>query len=252
MVRQIIRAYERARDDLLAMFMQRVAVLGPEPDMGQIRQLMNDMALIQAIVERLAELQSQFTQIAQTGLTHAAESGWNDAQAELLKLVGQQDVGFDFVIDPRMDWAIVPAMEQIPGLIDALRAQLLAAMRESLAAGDRFRDIAKALLKEGGSGPFPNGMRSAELMARRAVIQANNNARLQFMEEARKRLPHLRKRANAARDGRVTATCRAVDGQVRRLDQPFETPGPEAFARRQMQPPFHWNCRTVVSPYLEE
>lgn len=57
------------------------------------------------------------------------------------------------------------------------------------------------------------------------------------------------KQALAAIDARTTRCCLAVHGQIRDLDQPFDTPEKPAFAPQQQQPPFHWRCRTVEALY---
>jgi hypothetical protein len=52
------------------------------------------------------------------------------------------------------------------------------------------------------------------------------------------------KEAQAELDNDTTECCVNVNGQVRRLDEPFELTGAPSFSPAQQHPPFHWNCRT--------
>ena len=54
------------------------------------------------------------------------------------------------------------------------------------------------------------------------------------------------RQAVAAIDERTTDCCLRVHGQVVELRERFHTPGTPHFAERQLDPPFHWYCRTTV------
>lgn len=250
LVREVAQAYEQARKDLLAEFTEAFANLGPSPTPAEIRQLATNAALIQAIERRLAQLEAEFGDILRAGLAGVSDEAFAAAAAEIG--VFAEALGIEllqFSLDPLLELTIGPAIDQIPGLIASAKSTLLATMRESLAAGDRFSDIAQAVLGAQESA-FRRGMTSAELMVRRATVQANNNAKLLFYEQARGQLPGLQKQAVAHVGGSTTRTCLHVHGQIRDLDEPFTLTAEPRFARKQMQPPFHWNCRTSVAPYL--
>lgn len=250
LAREIMQAYERARQELMAAFMDAVSTLGPDPTPAQIRRLANDSALIQAVTNRLAQLEREFAELMRTGIDDVADAAFQLALAEVKILaVGAGVTLFPFAVDPLLELTIGSAIEQIPDVVASLRANILSQMRESLASGDRVGDIARALFNRTGS-VFRNGMTSAELMVRRAVVQAENNARSLFYDEAKKQLPGLQKQAVAHVGAGTTETCLRVHGQIQDLDQPFEITGEPSFGRRQMQPPFHWNCRTRVAAYL--
>lgn len=64
-------------------------------------------------------------------------------------------------------------------------------------------------------------------------------------------LTDWRKQAIATIDGRTTATCLRVHGQVQRIDQPFilccdPWESAKNYGFTPEFPPFHWWCRTVV------
>lgn len=245
----VVRAYENARRDLLAQFNDEYSNLGSNPTPEDIRRLANNASLIRAIETRLNQLQAELQGVIREGLTNVSQNGMDAALQEILVLAEGLGVNFmQFAIDPLLELTIGPALDQIPGLTATLRTQLTATMREMLASGDRFSDIVKAVFAKDQS-IFRNGVVSAELMIRRAVIQANNNSRLIFYERAKAQIPGLKKQAVAAMSSDTTQTCLRVHGQIQDVGKPFEVVGTPSFGRRQMQPPFHWNCRTSVAPY---
>lgn len=252
----VVRAYENARRDLLTRFNDEYGNLGsgaaqgsgPTPE--QIRQLANNASLIRAIETRLNQLQAELQGVIREELANVSQSGFETAVQEILVMAEGLGVNFmQFAIDPLLELTIGPALDQVPDLTNTLRAQLTATLREMLASGDRFSDIVKAVFAKEQS-IFRNGVISAELMIRRAVIQANNNSRILFYERAKQQIPGLKKQAVAAANSPdTTETCLRVHGQIQDIDKPFEIVGRPSFGNRQMQPPFHWNCRTSVAPY---
>lgn len=253
LAQDVLQAYEQARQALMAEFMDRAARLGSDPTPGQIRTLANDLGLIRAIEARMMALELELTNLLRRGLTPISQEAFALAAAEIEALALALDVMvFQFALDPLLELTIGPTLAQVPGLIAAQRATITAAMRESLAAGDRVRDIAQSLFGKS-AGIFRNGMTSAELMTRRAVIQANNNSKSLYYEQAQRQyLPTLQKQIVATIGPRTTQTCLRAHGQIKPLDEPFDISGEPSFGRRQMHPPFHWNCRTTVAPYLAQ
>lgn len=249
LVREISGAYERARKDLLAAFMERMAALGDDPSPEMIRRLANDVSLIRAIENRLAALEREYGQILRRGLGDVSGMAFEQAAREIGVLAEAMGITpFQFAVDPLLELTIGPAMQQIPDIVAATRATLLAEMRERLASGDRMGDIAKALFGKD-AGPFPRGRTSAELATRRAVVQANNMAKGLFFEKAQEHIPGLMRQAVATISANTTKTCLRVHGQIRRLDEPFDIVGTPSFGRKQMNPGFHWRCRTSQVAY---
>lgn len=253
LAQDVLQAYEQARQALMTEFMDRAARLGSDPTPGQIRTLANDLGLIRAIEARMMALELELTNLLRRGLTPISQEAFALAAAEIEALALALDVMvFQFALDPLLELTIGPALAHVPGLIAAQRATITAAMRESLSAGDRVRDIAQSLFGKS-AGIFRNGMTSAELMTRRAVIQANNNSKSLYYEQAQRQyLPTLQKQIVATIGPRTTQTCLRAHGQIKPLDEPFDISGEPSFGRRQMHPPFHWNCRTTVAPYLAQ
>ena len=105
-------------------------------------------------------------------------------------------------------------------------AQVLGELRVSLARGDGFREMVSRMLArnvtQDGASIFRRGKVSAELMTRRAVIQADNASRHQVYAEAKQAIPGLKRQAVAAVKPTTTKTCLRVHGQIREVDEPFE------------------------------
>lgn len=78
----------------------------------------------------------------------------------------------------------------------------------------------------------------------RAVWGSGNGTVLQLARRARRA---YQKQAIAQIDRRTSQICLNVHGQIRELDEPFDTLAGPAQA-----PPFHGNCRTAISLYLPE
>lgn len=57
--------------------------------------------------------------------------------------------------------------------------------------------------------------------------------------------PLLMKQAIAVIDNRTTPVCLHVAGQIRLVEEPFET-----LLGDQDEPPFHYGCRTMVAPWM--
>lgn len=249
LIREVHTAYDNARRDLLGRFTETFNNLGDDPTPAQIRQLATDANLIRAIETRVRQLQGELGNSLQSGLAGVSEVGFEAAAREIDILAGVLGINLiQFALDPDLELTIGPALEQVPGMGEVLRSNILATLREALASGDRFKVIIDQVFNQH-NGPFPRGKTSAELLIRRAVIQANNNSRLLFYERAKQQIPGLKKQAVASIQGDTTETCLNTHGQIRELDEPFDTEGREAFANKQMQPPFHWNCRTSVVAY---
>lgn len=250
LVRQIVAAYNAARRDLLATLADAYATLGDNPTPEQIRTLTTNVGLIQAIDQRLASLEGQTEGVLRQGLTAVGGDAFDSIAAEVGILARALGVEMPaFAIDPLLEVSIAPTIDQVPGLIASLKSQLTASLRESLAAGERMTNIAKGLLGVDDS-VFRRGLTSAELATRRAVVQAENNARLRFLENASKSIKGLQKQAVAFATGSdTTETCLRVHGQIQPINKPFDIVGRPSFGEKQMQPPFHWNCRTTVAAY---
>jgi len=250
LAKQIMRAYHRARHDLVDALMQAFSQLPNEPSASQIRTIANNLSLIRAIEARLRDLEREFSSVLTTGLTEASQAAFAQAAAEIALLVQELGVEvFAFSVDSLLELTIQPAIDQVPDIVAALRANLLSTIRERLAAGDRFSDIAQAVLAVNES-VFSNGVTSAELMVRRSIIQANNNSKMLYYEQSG--IPKLQKQVIAKVSAKTTKTCLRVHGQIKDLDEPFTITGKPSFGRKQMHPPFHWNCRTTVAPYLPQ
>lgn len=253
LVNDLLQAYERARQQVALLVVERVAALGDVPTPGQLQQLANDLTFLDAIDARIVALRREAGELMDAGLREIGLDEFQAVRREIGALAAQAGVqGYqDFAMNARLELAVGPALQQVEGLVESLRIQLTAGLREQLAAGERMETIARSLLARGDGSVFARGVTSAELMARRAVINSANSARLNGLRESKQYLPGLKKQVVAANDARVTDVCRRANRQVRELDEPFLIEGEPSFGRLQMHPPFHWNCRSSVVPYLD-
>ena len=250
LAQDIITAYDNARADLLGRLAERWhLLLDDNATPAQIRQIATDINLARAIEARLAQLERELGAIVRPALTDIAQAAFGQAGDEVLFIANALGISLlPFAVDDLLELTVAPAMEQIPGLIASLRSQLIATLREQLASGERFSVIVEAVYG-GHSSIFARGRSSAELMIRRAVVQAENNARLLDYEQARTQIPDLQKQVVAKIGEDTTETCLNAHGQIQPLDKPFVISGRPSFGPRQMAPPFHWNCRSMAAPY---
>lgn len=254
LARDITEAYEAARRDLLADLVDAFSRLPDEPTPAQIRRLLSANSLIVAIEERVALLRQQITPAMDGAVSGATGLAHQSAVEELMALAEMAGVT-DFVplgLDPLLELTVRPAIEQIPAATEQFKNNLTAELRTRLARGDRMREITNALYgtvtDEGPASVFQRGLRSARLMSHRAVSQAENMARQAFLDDARQRLPELKKQAIARIDSKTSRTCLAAHGQIKDLDEPFDLRG--GFGKA-MTPPFHWGpCRTSMTGYM--
>lgn len=249
LAKDIIDAYNKARLELVAVVNDRYALLGDDPTPEQIRQLATNLELIRAIERRLAQLETDLGQVIETELTKVANEATAAAEREIRLMAEKMGIPFnEFQINELLELTIGPAVDQVPGLVGELKSNLLGELREGLASGERFSQISKRIFGKVES-VFSRGITSAELMARRAVIQAENNAKMIYYEQSKKQIPGLKKQVLASIQSDTTKTCLMAHGQIKELEEPFVIEGKPSFGRLQMQPPFHWNCRTMVAPY---
>jgi len=251
LAREIVSAYQSARRELLAYLADGYAQLGTQPSPAQIRSLLTRAGLIDAIDSRMAEMQQELILVLDENLRMATDASYQAIASEIEILAHSLEVGtlMPFAIDPLLELTVAPALDQVPGLVSAVRSQLRGSLRSSLAQGQRMEEISRALYGVNNS-IFSRGMTSARLMGHRAVTEAENVARLAYLDHAKGQIPQLKKQAIARIDSRTSETCLNVHGQIQEIDKPFNTDGKEAFAPQQMAPPFHWGpCRTSVTAY---
>lgn len=255
LAREIIAAYMKARNDLAAVLQQAFERLPANPTPAQIRGLLSQLSLLDGIDARLDELARALDDLLTDALTDVTRLSVDDIAREVTRLAVQAglDVALPLLaIDPLLELTVAPVIEQIPGLMAALKAELRMTLRTSLARGDRMEAISRALYGRGKDrGAFQRHLTSARLMAHRAVSEAENGARQLWLENAKQNLPQLKKQARAKLDGKTSDVCEDVHEQVRELDEPFVLSGNGRLSSRKQTPPFHWGpCRTVITGYL--
>ena len=252
-VKSLHRAYATARKNIRAALMDAYETIDSS-DPTAVRRLATNVSLFNAITRNMDALEAEFGDLLADSLQDVSSFGIDSVKHEIRALVRELGIPFHgFAIDDIALLVVRPAVEQIPGIVGSLSSQIIKDLRMGLIEGLRFSDLATRVLSPAveNSSTFRRGMTSAELMVRRTVNEANNQSRNLFMQGAKEQLPTLKKQAIAHIGSRTTDTCLRVHGQIKNIDEPYILSGQPSFARKQMLPPFHWNCRTSSAPYMK-
>ena len=226
-VRQVMRAYIEALNDIRARVQARLDTLGDSPTPSQIRSMGNDVMLTRAIEARLAVLQGEFTAIFREVMPEMARRGALAGSSEVLAIASALGVElFDFAVNPLLEPVVEATLALVPEEVARFRSLILAELRTGLSGGEAIPTLMRRIFQrvpvDGRSSVFKRGMVSAELLTRRAVIQASNNAKAIYLEQAVEQVPELKKQAVASINGRTSDTCLRVHGQVQNVGDPFE------------------------------
>lgn len=256
-VREIARAYEQARRDLVTLITDARNELYegvPRSEQGnKLRELARDAELLGQIDARLTALGTLVHGIAEGAYGSArseAEELGRDELDFLLAGLEMRPFAFNFM---QVDYASVEiGIEESLATLDQSNGQLAGLFRTEfrggLIQGEGFADLVRRLLGRD-EGLLARGATSAALGARRTIITANNAARDVQYRAWGVVIPGLGKQAVAVVNAKTTDTCLNVHGQVRRLDEPYVLEGEPKFASTMMYPSFHWNCRTSSVAY---
>lgn len=185
-------------------------------------------AFAQVELERLAELLGPGARITPA----AALASTEQARRLLLEAASARD----------LQW-----FDGVSGLLLAETVRLELASADPATAGELL--LAPGIAQDGRASVWRSGLGSMALAATDAVFSTDNAGRGAIYLAAQPSGQRYQKQAIAAIDARTTDCCRRVNGQIQPLDKPFELRGTPRFADRLMQPPFHWNCRTVTVLY---
>lgn len=254
--RDVARAYNAARRELLDVLLTRwtgPGTLTPRDAVDLLRRL----ALLQNIDSRLVELERALGVILRDVVTNMSELAVEQIGRELALLPPslRPDLSRFTLLDTATIEQTIPAvMEDITAIGTTLRAQLRRELQNGLTQGESFPDLVRRLMAATPTGDGPavwaNGQLSAERMARRTVITANNRAKIGALETVNAEgTVTVQKQAVATIGPRTTKCCLRVHGQIRDVGEPFDLTAEPRFARKMMNPAFHWNCRTSVVMY---
>lgn len=257
--REISRAYEAARNEILGMVEERRRYLQrryPQSVERELTMLLaRDEAMLQQVDARSYALRSW--------LLSTTEETWGDVMRRGAAFAGDEvGVAEDFTgIRLGFSFALVDFTSVEVGLAEALRlleqsqvataAALRTGLRMGLLQGESFDDLTRRVLGQDAS-VFNRGYTSAMLGVRRNTIHANNAGRDLVYRDWGSRIPGMMKQAIAAIDERTTDCCLRVHGQIKRLNEDYELAGEPRFADRMAYPPFHWNCRSSSVAYMAE
>ena len=245
--RLVAAAYRQARRELLTELITRwigPGTLQPQEALDLVRRL----GLLQAIDTRLAQLERETGAILRDVVTAAEERALVAVgrEMELLPANLRPDLSaFTRINAPMIERFVPLALEDMQMATAALRGVLRRELQSGLLQGEGFPELVARLLKVEGS-EWRNGEVSAERLARRLVIHAENAARTEYIQQAAVGIPELKRQAVASIQANTTDCCLRAHGQVVGPDEPFTLTGTPRFAREMMYPPFHWNCRSAA------
>jgi hypothetical protein len=254
--RQVAAAYGQARRELIATLVggwNGTGVDTPDQAAARLRQL----ALLDQIDARVALLERETGLILRGLLNVAAEQGVEQIRREIALLppsLRPENTLMFASINQRMVEQFAPvALDGLRVSTTDLGLTLRRELQTGLLQGESFPSLVGRLLRatpEGeGTAVFPRARTSAMLATRRAVITAENSAKVAAIGEVAAQVPLVRKQAIAAIGKNTTDCCLRVHGQIKPNDEPFELVGEPRFADRMMVPSFHHNCRTGVAMY---
>lgn len=254
--RAVASAYNQARRELLATLIERWTgsdTMTPSQQADLLRRL----SLLQTIDARLLELERTVGVALRDAVNSVSELAVEQIGRELALLPPHlRPVMAQFaLLDTATVETFVPVvMEEIRGITQATTAALRRELQSGLIQGEGFPQLVQRLMSATPSGDGPatwrNGELSAERMARRTVITANNAAKNAAMGKINAEgTITVQKQAVASIGPRTTKCCLRVHGQIRDVDKPFDLTAEPRFARQMMHPAFHWNCRTSEVMY---
>jgi hypothetical protein len=102
---------------------------------------------------------------------------------------------------------------------------------------------------DGRASIWRNGLAQLDLAMTQFIFGLDASGRAAIYTAAQTQERRYQKQAMAAIDLHTTDCCRKVHGQIQDLDQPFQLTGTPRFADRMLNPPFHYNCRTITTLY---
>lgn len=248
--RQVAAAYNQARREMLAELITRwigPGTLRPEEALDLARQL----GLLQAIDQRLLQLERQAGAILRGVVNDAEERAVEAIGREMALLPGnlRRDLSAFTRINTALVERFVPiALGDLQLATTALAGVLRRELQAGLLQGESFPNLVARLLKVDGS-EWSKGALSAERLARRLVIHAENAARTEFIQQAAVGIPELKRQAVAVVAGNTTDCCLQVHGQIVGVNEPFALSGEPRFSDSMMHPPFHWNCRSAAAAW---
>ncbi len=249
-IRQLKLVYSQARKDCEA----KIRELGARTDMQNLQtivyQIQYQKALQQQIDGILDTLQNnQFEKIADY-LGASYENGFVGA----LYVLHGQGIPLIFPIDQSK---VVKALQTDAKLSEGLYSRLgedTAYLKKSIRAelsrgaarGSSWLDIA-AHIANGMNNPFDKAINNAIRIARTEGHRIQQQSQLDTLNTAKDKGADVVKQWDSTLDGRTRETHRLLDGQIREVDEPFESAGmksmyPGGFGR----PSEDCNCRCCM------
>lgn len=254
--RQVASAYNQARRELLATLLERwtgPGNLAPRDAVDLVRRL----GLLQVVDARLAELERGVGLALRDAINSVSELALEQVGRELALLppgLRPNLTQFTLLDTATVEQFIPVVTQEISSIAQVTRLTIQRELQSGLIQGESFPNLVQRLLRATPSGDGPatwrNGELSAERMARRTVITANNAAKNAALTKINERGNiTVQKQAVASIGPRTTKCCLRVHGQIRDVDKPFDLTAEPRFARQMMHPAFHWNCRTSEAMY---
>lgn len=163
----------------------------------------------------------------------------------LIVPIAQEQVAKVIQIDSKLSKPLYNSLgEDVNKLKTAIRAQV----SRGIANGSSWNDIAKTLAETNMKNtPFNKAINRTITIARTEGHRVQTAAKLNSMEDAKKKGADVVKQWDATLDGSTRETHRKLDGQIREVDEDFEVDGMHASAPGHFGDPAEdCNCRCAV------
>jgi len=251
--RQVALAYNDARREIVDYLLRRwtgAATLTP----GASLDLMRRLALLRGVEKRLAALERQTGVVLRDVVRSSTELALETMGREMALLPPEFRAplgNFAALEAPMIERFLPQALAQAQVASRSVLVTMTRHLQSGLAQGLSFPDLVARLMGATPVGETPavwrNGATSAQLMVRRTVITAANQAKLNVLDAVNARgATQVRKQWMAVINERTTDCCLRAHGQIQRVGDPFILTGTPQFAPTVQAPPAHWNCRSSV------
>ena len=250
----VLRVYKKARLELISR-------INEAERRGLTGESASAMMFLRQVSEGIEEMGRRLKEVSRTAVTHSAMEGGSAslaaAEFEAMKM------GFGILVNPEIIARINGASSRYIGsalansessLLTYTKAGVAAvedAITVSIVSGDNYFNTAQKVKKVVEEKVLGQGFPEWKAMriVRTELMRAYNDVSMETMASlAASGQVEVHKKWIAVLDNRTGDDSKVLNGQVKRLDEPFELPGGDGV----MAPPERPNSRCVVVPWLHK
>lgn len=254
-VQNIVQAYQTAMKEILKDATEswnKIVTKGKPLTDTMKAQFYRDIQLNKSIEDRLKRLGVNVNRISEQSFIEAvgiADQYTLDELRAVSLFENLNPKSFAILNPSQSEVAVSQTLEKTKFFNENARQDALKKLRQDLRIatikGESIPQIRDRFMKSAGFSPA-----RATMNARWGIIESSNKAAEWQYGDFNERVSKagidvkLDKQAIAHLDNRTTLCCTLVHGQIKKLDEPFETLNGDI-----MEPPFHVHCRTSVSAW---